>query len=207
MSHKFSPGALVAGALVAGAVALGLGALDDLVRAEGGSAFEWTTRAAISLVFGVVVYSLVLVVGRNRKLKLASAELDRRAKQFAPDPRLGSVYVFRDAYMGKLVGVDILVDGAPAAQTRGKTFLRVDLTPGRHVVTSVNPFEDNRVDLPVEVEAGGVAYVEHGLKMGLVGSRYTLSTVTPTEAQRRIRRCRLLAPTPQTPRTSVSATT
>ena len=194
MARKLSLGALIAGAAVAAAVAFGFGALDDFIRARaGGEPMAWTTRAAASLAFGLAVYSVVLVLSRNRKVRFASPEDDRRAKEFAPDPRLGAVYVFRDAYFGKMVGVDVLVDGAPAAQTRGRTFVRVDVTPGRHVVTSVNPYEENRVDLPLELAAGGIAYVEHGMRMGAVGSRYTLTSVAPAEAHRRIRRCRLLA--------------
>ncbi len=103
------------------------------------------------------------------------------------------VYLFRDAFVGKLVGIDVLVDGRPVAQTRGKTFVRLELEPGQHVLTSSSPAQGTRADLPLGVAAGSVAYVEQSIKMGAVTSAPQMALVAEADGQKRIRRCRLLA--------------
>ena len=45
------------------------------------------------------------------------------------------LYVYREGFMGKQLGFDVLVDGQPAAQLKSPRFVRLVLVPGEHVLT------------------------------------------------------------------------
>ena len=191
---KITLKAVVVGLIVGGVISFGLGLLDSAVVARGGQPFDWTVRVGVGAAIGTVTMFILSSLSGNKQLRLASAADDKRAKGFAPDARRGVVYVFRDAFVGKLVGIDLLVDGQPAAQTRGKTFVRLELAPGDHSLSSVRPTDGARVDLTVTVAAGSIAYVEQAMRLGAVQASNTLTVKGEAEGQRRIRRCRLLAP-------------
>src|SRR5215468_7339791 len=167
---KITVPAILAGLVVGGAVSFGFGMLDGLIVARGGQSLGWTMRVGVGTALGVVTMAIVGALSGNRALVLASAADDKLAKTFQPDPQLGVVYVFRDAFVGKLVGIDLLVDGAPEAQMRGKTFVRLGLAPGGHTLSSITPGQSNRVDLTLNVAAGSMTYVEQAIRMGALQS-------------------------------------
>jgi hypothetical protein len=193
---KITVPAVVAGLVIGGAVSFGFGMLDGLIVARGGQPLGWTTRVGVGTALGVVTMAIVGALSGNQALILAGAAQDQEAKAFRPDPMLGVVYVFRDAFVGKLVGIDLLVDGAPAAQLRGKTFVRVELAPGSHTLSSVQPGQSNRVDLGVNVAAGSMTYVEQSIRMGALQSGPAMALKDEREGQPRVRRCRRLAVAP-----------
>ena len=190
---KITVPAIVAGLIVGGAISFGFGMLDSLIVARGGQSLGWMTRVGVGTALGVVTMAIVGALSGNKALVLAGSAEDQRAKAFQPDPQLGVVYVFRDAFVGKLVGIDLLVDGAPQAQLRGKTFVRLALAPGSHQLSSVQPGQSNRVDLAVSVAPGSMTYVEQAIRMGALQSGPSLALKDERESQPRIRRCRLLA--------------
>jgi len=190
---KVTVKAVVVGVVLGGAVSFGLGVLDGAIRAKGGQPLDWTMRMGTSTAIGMVGFILTSVLSGNKALRLAGAADDQRAKQFAPDPQRGVIYVFRDAFVGKLLGVDVLIDGRPAAQTRGKTFIRLEVSPGDHVVSCVSPSDRSQVDLPVSVAASAIVYVEQQMKMGAMRAGYALALNGEADSQKRIRRCRMLA--------------
>jgi hypothetical protein len=191
--------AILVGLLVGGAVSFGFGVLDGLIVARGGQPLGWTMRVGVGTALGVVTMAIVGALSGNRALAFAGAADDKLAKTFQPDPQRGIVYVFRDAFVGKLVGLDVLVDGALEAQMRGKTFVKVALAPGSHTLSSVQPGQTNRADLTVSVAAGSLTYVEQAIKMGALQSGPSLALRDEKNAQPRVRRCRLLATAPGQP--------
>jgi len=193
---KITLKAILIGVLVGGAISFAFGMLDGFLIARGGEPIGWALRVGVGTSLGVVTMLLVSALSGNKALRLAPAADDKRAKTFAPDPGRGVIYVFRAAFVGKLVGLDLLVDGRPVAQTRGKTFVRLDLAPGDHTLASVHPGHDNQVDLRVSAPAGSIVYVEQSIRMGALQSGPALALADNNKSQARIRRCRLLASQP-----------
>jgi hypothetical protein len=189
--------AIVIGVVVGGVVSFGLGLLDGMVRTRGGGpGLSEGVRLGISVGLAAVTMFIVAALSGNKALTFASGAEDKHAKGFAPDPARGVIYLFRDAFVGKLAGIDVFVDGRPVAQTRGKTFLRLELPPGYHVLTSASHAQGTRVDLPLTIAPGTIAYVEQGIRMGAVSSGPSMALKGDVESQNRIRRCRLLAVAP-----------
>lgn len=191
---KITLKAVLVGLVVGGGISFAFGMLDSAIVARGGQPFDWPMRVGVGTALGAVAMFITAALGGNKQVRLASPAEDKRAKGFAPDAGRGVVYVFRDAFVGKLVGIDLLVDGRPVAQTRGKTFVRLELAPGDHTLGSVHSAGGSRADLPVSVAAGSIAFVEQGVRMGAMEAKVALTVTAEAESQKRIRKCRLLAP-------------
>jgi hypothetical protein len=86
--------------------------------------------ALIALVAGGVIIFRNLRTNR----KVAEATLNQRdeALKFAPVPGKAVLYVFRNQFVGRAVGVNVVIDGREAAQLKSPRFTRILLTPGAH---------------------------------------------------------------------------
>ncbi|HZP68167.1 MAG TPA: hypothetical protein VFB32_17825 [Rudaea sp.] len=169
------------------------GLLSGYLRAHGQAGIPPTTIATISLGFATVMLAIASVFAGNRRVAAAGSDEEARAKTFAPDPNGAStLYVFRDAFYAKFLGLELFLDGSPVGQTRGKSFLCFTVAPGAHRISTVNPQDKSRVDLDVDL-APGPSYVEQSVKLGATGPKHALAICDAANAQPRIRRCRLLA--------------
>jgi hypothetical protein len=68
----------------------------------------------------------------NRKVTQATAEQRAEALTFAPVAGKASLIVFRNQFVGRAVGINVLIDGREVAQLKSPRFTRVLLTPGSH---------------------------------------------------------------------------
>jgi hypothetical protein len=154
---------------------------------------QWTRWMIIVGVCGVVS-TIVRVREANRGMTRAAAAEESEAKRFTPVAEQAVAYVFRDSYVRILVGLDVLVDGAPIGRTLGKTFYRIPLAPGEHVLASRDPKNGSQHEHRLSAHAGAIVFLEQRLDYGLTGLRHELVPIEAASATRRIRRCRLLMP-------------
>ncbi|MEN3745560.1 hypothetical protein TPR58_00165 [Sphingomonas sp. HF-S3] len=86
--------------------------------------------AAIAL-FGFIGYLIYNGLRRNRSVeKLSDAE---RARVLGDTPATGGrVIVYREGFVAKLSGFDILIDGVPHAQLKSPQSVVVPVVPGEH---------------------------------------------------------------------------
>ncbi len=68
----------------------------------------------------------------NRKVTHATPEQRTEALAFAPIPGKASLVIFRNQFVGRAVGVNVLIDGREVAQLKSPRFTRILLTPGTH---------------------------------------------------------------------------
>ncbi len=89
----------------------------------------------------LIVALLALVAGgvivfrnfqTNRKVADATPEQRAEALAFAPVAGKAALYVFRNQFVGRAVGVNVLIDGREVAQLKSPRFTRILLTPGAH---------------------------------------------------------------------------
>lgn len=106
--------------------------------------------ALIALVVGGVIVFRNLQTNR----KVAEATFDQRdeALRFAPAPGKAALYVFRNQFVGRAVGVNVLIDGREAAQIKSPRFTRILLSPGPHRIagytgTNKKPAEGEGLEL------------------------------------------------------------
>lgn len=169
-----------------------LGVLNGLIELHGGARFgAWHVIGIIVLSMPLVLFLAVQLRG-NRNLKLAETQADKQAKQFRANSSRASVYLFRDAFYGKFAGFDIEFDGRYLGQTRGKTFMRIDCAPGAHLLRSKSPVDDVQAELALNLAVGQLIFVVHEIGMTAKGMRHALKIIEEHQAQRRIKRCRLL---------------
>jgi hypothetical protein len=174
----------------------GLGLLSSYLESRGEQPIAAQTRLTLILGASGMVASIALARGGNRRVAHAAAAQEAEAKRCASAPDRATVYVFRDAYIGKVAGLDVLVDGAPVGQTRGKTFYRLELTPGEHVLTSRNPQNGSQHEYRLRADSGSLVFLEQRVRMGAMTMRHEIVPAEQAAAVSRIQRCRLLVPAP-----------
>jgi hypothetical protein len=93
---------------------------------------------------------------------------------------------------GLRVPIIFAVDGTPIGQTRGRTFYRLRLTPGEHLLTSRNPQNGSQHEHRLRADAGSVQFLEQKVSAGLMGMRHELVPAEQVKGTSRIQKCRLL---------------
>ena len=86
--------------------------------------------ALIGLVVGGVIVFRNLQT--NRKVAEATPQQRTEALSFAPAPGKAVLYIFRNQFVGRAVGLNVLIDGREVAQLKSPRFTRILLTPGAH---------------------------------------------------------------------------
>ncbi len=171
-----------------------LGLLSAYLETHGERPIAEMTRLTMVLGVSGMVASIVATRGANRRVARAAAMEEKEAKRFAPVADQATVYVFRDAFVGKVAGLDVLLDGTPIGQTRGKTFYRLQIAPGEHVLTSRNPQNDSQSEYRLRADAGSLHFLEQRVSFGMMTMRHEILPVEQASATSRIKSCRLLVP-------------
>lgn len=90
----------------------------------------------MSILALVALAAGAVIVFRNMKTnrKVAEATFDQRdeALKFTPVAGKAALYVFRNQFVGRAVGINVVIDGREAAQLKSPRFTRILLTPGTH---------------------------------------------------------------------------
>lgn len=137
------------------------------------------------VIVGVCVVIVVQNLQLNRKVADASPEQRTAALAFAPDAGKAALYVYRNQFIGKAVGVNIDIDGRQAAQLKSPRFTRIALTPGAHKLELYLGTPDkkkpgaNAQDL--NVAAGDVIILKIEVEPQMVG---TVIKATPADVQK-----------------------
>ena len=175
-------------------ISVALGLLSGYLQAHGEHAIPLVQRLTMSLGAAVVLSAISTTLSSNRSQLRAPAAQDSNAKRFAPVAERTVVYLFRDAFVGKMLGLDIAIDGLALGQTRGKTFYRLELAPGEHVLSSINPQDNSRQEYRFTAAAGALMFLEQAVRLGGRALRHEIAPAAAAEAADRVRRCRMLLP-------------
>lgn len=170
----------------------GVALLSVYLERHGEHPIPSSTRLTLVLGMSGMAAAIAGARGANRRVARAARDEEAEAKRYAPVADRATVYVFRDAFVGKVAGLDVLVDGAPVGQTRGHTFYRLQLPPGEHLLTSRNPRDDSQSEHRLRADAGSLVFLEQRVSLGMKALRHEFVPAEQTKAASRIRRCRLL---------------
>jgi len=111
------------------------------LAAVGGVFVYFLLRGLFGPEIMMIVALIALAVGgvlvfRNLRTNRAVAEATiaqrEEALRFAPAPGKAALYVFRNQFVGRAVGLNVLIDGREVAQLKSPRFTRILLTPGAH---------------------------------------------------------------------------
>lgn len=140
--------------------------------------------ALIALVFGAVIVFRNLQT--NRKVADATPEQRTEALRFAPAPGKATLYVFRNQFVGRAVGINVLIDGREVAQLKSPRFTRITLAPGPHRIAGYTG--TNKAPAPGEgaelvAEAGAVYITKCEVEPQMVGVTVKFTPLTVETAR------------------------
>lgn len=141
-----------------------------LLRALLGAEIMFAVSAVVLVVVGVIIYRNLKT---NRKVTDATPQQRGEALQFAPVAGKAVLYVFRNQFVGRAVGVTVLIDGRDVAQIKSPRFIRVVLTPGAHKIagyTGTNKPPGADEGETINAEAGAVLIVKCEVQPQMVGA-------------------------------------
>lgn len=121
------------------------------------------------VVFGVIV---ARNLGTNRKVAQASFQERDEALKFAPVAGKAVLYVFRNQFVGRAVGINVMIDGREVAQLKSPRFVRVLLSPGSHLIagyTGTNKKPADGEGLALVANAGDVYVAKCEVEAQMVG--------------------------------------
>jgi hypothetical protein len=141
--------------------------------------------ALIGLVIGGVIVWRNLQT--NRKVADATPEQRTEALTFAPVAGKAALYVFRNQFVGRAVGVNVLIDGREVAQLKSPRFTRILLTPGAHRIagyTGTNKKPADGEGVALNAAAGEVLVAKCEVEAQMVGVtiKYTPLSVDAARA-------------------------
>lgn len=138
--------------------------------ASSSSSSSSSLKSWLSLAAGAVLLGL----GGCASVKQAPAGEDASAKRFEAPAGLSRIYIYRNEFLGTLVGLDLSVDGQVAGTTKGKTFVIADVPPGDHEIVSKG---ENTHQLRISTQIGQPSFVWQEVKMGLLSAGSRLHAV------------------------------
>ncbi len=147
-------------------------------------------RALVGVEITMVLALLAIVIGgvivyrnlqTNRKVAEATPEQRIEALAFRPVGEKAVLYVFRNQFVGRAVGVNVLIDGSEVAQIKSPRFTRLLLTPGAHRIagyTGTNKAPGAHEGLAFTANAGDVLVVKCEVEAQMVGVTVKFTPLT-----------------------------
>ncbi|HEY6094911.1 MAG TPA: DUF2846 domain-containing protein [Gallionellaceae bacterium] len=120
---------------------------------------------------------------------MASPEQDAKAKTFAVATDKANIYLYRNEAMGGAVKMDVVLDGKAIGQTTAKTYIVMEVAPGKHVITSK---AENEVMQEVIAQAGKNYFIWKEVKMGVMYARNKLNLVDEATGRAGVAECSLI---------------
>jgi hypothetical protein len=88
------------------------------------------------LIFGAITaFAMASLVG-TKGSKAATPAQKEAALAFRAEPGQALLIVFREGFMGKAVGLNLTLDGAPVAQLKSPRFTALSVAPGAHTLSA-----------------------------------------------------------------------
>lgn len=140
---------------------------------------------------GVNLLSVVLIsaLAGCASVPMASLEKDAAAKTYAVSPNKANIYVYRNENFGAAIKMPVAIDGRLVGDTAAKTYLKVEVAPGNHTVTSKT---ENDASMTLQTDAGKNYFVWQEVKMGMWSARSQLQQVDDATGKAAIDECKLV---------------
>jgi hypothetical protein len=134
----------------------------------------------------------------NRKVDDATPEQRTAALAFAADAGKAALYVYRNQFIGKAVGINVDVDGRQAAQVKSPRFTRIALTPGVHRLELYLGTPDKKKPgghtEELNVAAGDVVVLKIEIEPQMVGTMIKATRADAAKARSEIGGAKMVLP-------------
>lgn len=156
-----------------------------------GAGGDWFLPVCLVVAIGIPLVLLIRLVFINKPVHRAGKSEEASARTADPPPGSGTLFVYRDQFVGKLVGTDLSIDDKPVGQLRGKTFYRFDLPAGQYTLKSAMGSKMSG-SLAVTLKTGERVYVHESFEMGMIRNSLSLAIAAAPKGARALSKCRLL---------------
>jgi hypothetical protein len=113
-----------------------------------------------------------------------------RQPNLAPAADKAIVVIIRDAFMGSPIVFWNYIDGKFIGETKGKTYIITQVTPGKHYLVVAT---ENTAVAQIDFTPGRIYYLREGIAMGIWRARTSgFSPMTPQEAKEAMSSCTYL---------------
>ena len=139
------------------------------------------------LVIGAVLTAML--ASGCASVQMASDAQDSAAKSFQVKPGKANIYVFRNENFGAALKMPVALNGRLVGDTAAKTYLLLEVDPGRHTVVSKT---ENDSTVEVNAVAGQNYFLWQEVKMGLMSARSNLQLVDEATGRAGVNECKLI---------------
>ena len=163
--------------------------------------FEGVTPYIYGFFTGLFVAYIFGNLAGNRKVPTADAAEKQAALALKPPPGKALLVVYREGFVAKLAGLNIAVDGKEFVQLTAPKFTVLTLPAGAHTLTCgfgglAGP-QSKPGTYDFTVDAGAVATIGIGVKMGAMQGSMTFTTMQNVDAARaKVARMPMVVATP-----------
>lgn len=147
----------------------------------------------LSRLVAVGALAAVVLASGCASVQMASPELDTAAKSYATKPGMANIYVYRNEQMGAAIKMPVALDGRMVGDTAAKTYLLLQVPPGRHTLVSKT---ENDSTLNLNVAAGRNYFVWQEVKMGMWSAGSLLQVVDEATGKAGVAECKLVQSLP-----------
>lgn len=136
-----------------------------------------------------LLIAVALVLSGCAAVPMADQAQDQRAKTFAVAPGKANIYVYRNELLGAAIKMNVTLDGKVVGSTGARTYLALEVEPGRHTLTSI---AESDATLDLTTTAGKNYFVWQEVKMGLLSARSRLQLVDEAKGRADVADCQLV---------------
>ena len=175
--------AIILGVVVALVVSIGMGVLLSLNGIDPGGLA--TITGAGAGVFSAYIFGNL---AGNRRIANAGEAEKRATLDREPPAERAVLFIYREGFVAKLAGLNIVVDGQPVAQLKSPRFTAVVVGAGSHTVSAgfggLAGAQSKPGECTIEAPPGGRAAVRIGIAMGALKGGVALTPQTDLAAVR-----------------------
>lgn len=142
------------------------------------------------IMFKSLIIVATLALAGCAAVPMAEQAADQRAKTFTVAPGKANIYVYRNELLGAAIKMNVALDGKLVGSTGARTYLVLEVEPGRHALTSM---AENDEAINLDVAAGTNTFVWQEVKMGLLSARSRLHRVDDAKGRAEVADCQLIA--------------
>jgi len=141
-------------------------------------------------VIGVVAIISWVLLSSCASVKMASKEEDTTLKDFKlPSSDRAGLYIFRNSFLGQMLSRPLYVDGNLIGETANGVYFYLDLSPGKHFISTESEFGKNSVVF--EAEGGKNYFAEQFIKMGIFSGGSDVEMVDEKVGMQQVLDCEL----------------
>jgi hypothetical protein len=138
----------------------------------------------------ILITTVMIFLVSCASVKMASKEEDTTLKEFKlPPPDRAGLYIFRNSFLGQMLLRPLYVDGNLIGETANGVYFYLDLSPGKHFISTESEFGKNSVVF--EAEGGKNYFAEQFIKMGIFSGGSDVEMVDEKVGMQQVLDCEL----------------